>query len=97
MKRLWRVLLVAGFFAVNVYAGVGEWKTFTSKREVRDIAGRDGVYWVATNGGLFAFRQSDSSFVEFTTSEGLRSADITAVTIDKRDRKSTRLNSSHRT
>src|SRR5713101_5012530 len=63
--------------------GVGEWKTYTSKREVRDLAmDQRGVIWVATSGGMFSYRIVDSSFTQFTTSEGLKTIDLTALSVD---------------
>ena len=63
-------------------AGVGEWKTFTAKREIRDLTIEGDVIWAATNGGLFSYRMSEGTFTEYTTSEGLRTIDLTAITSD---------------
>ena len=65
-------------------AGIGEWKTYTTKREVRSVVfdERHGTVWAATSGGLFSYHFSDSTFGEFTTSEGLRTIDLTAIAID---------------
>jgi ligand-binding sensor domain-containing protein len=71
-----------GACAAMVDAGVGEWKTYTAKREIRDLVVDRGIVWAATNGGLFSYRPADNTFNEFTTSEGLQSIDLTAVTAD---------------
>jgi ligand-binding sensor domain-containing protein len=63
-------------------AGVGDWKTYTAKREVRDLAEDRGVVWAATAGGMFSYRFSDSTFNQFTTSEGLKTIDLTAIAVD---------------
>lgn len=63
-------------------AGVGDWKTYTAKREVRDLAEDRDVVWAATAGGMFSYRLSDSTFNQFTTSEGLKTIDLTAIVID---------------
>jgi ligand-binding sensor domain-containing protein len=60
----------------------GVWKTYTSKKEVRDVALRDGVAWAATSGGLFSVRLNDERIQAFTTADGLRTNDLTAVTVD---------------
>lgn len=53
------------------------------KRDVRDLAlGSDSTLWVATSGGLFSFHFAESMYQQFTTSEGLRSVDLSAVTVD---------------
>lgn len=77
-------IAAALFCCTTVLAGglPGVWKTYTSKREVRDVAIRNGILWAATSGGMFSLTFSDSSFQEFTTSEGLRSNDLSAITVD---------------
>ncbi|MBM4166524.1 MAG: hypothetical protein FJ218_06375 [Ignavibacteria bacterium] len=82
MKRTVVLLSLFFFFICNAFAIIGEWKTYTSKREVRDLAFLQGTIWAATSGGAFAFRLSDSSFFELTTSEGLRSNVLNAVAVD---------------
>ena len=78
-----RVLVAVLVCAAAASGGVGEWKTYTSKREVRDLAaGRNGVIWAVTSGGMFSFNPADSSFRQFTTSEGLRTTDLTAIAVD---------------
>jgi ligand-binding sensor domain-containing protein len=82
VKRTIVLLSLVFFFVCNSFAIIGEWKTYTSKREVRDVAFFQGTIWAATSGGAFAFRLSDSSFFELTTSEGLRSNVLNAVAVD---------------
>src|SRR5208283_1071574 len=67
---------------ITCLGGVGEWKTYTCKRDVKDIVVSNNVVWAATSGGLFFFRESDSTFTQFTTSEGLKTIDLTAIAID---------------
>src|ERR1700690_1447005 len=74
------IMVIVGIITCS--AGVGEWKTYTCKREVRDIVVGSNVVWAATSGGLFSFRESDSTFAQFTTSEGLKTIDLTAIAID---------------
>lgn len=59
------------------------WNVYTSKRTVRDIAVMGGAVWAATSGGLFSYTLSDTTFQEFTTSNGLRTIDLTAIAVDK--------------
>lgn len=74
------VLLVAG---VPLVGGVGQWKTYTAKRNIRALEYYQGTIWAATNGGMFSYRLSDKTFSEFTTSEGLRTIDLTAIATEK--------------
>jgi len=61
-----------------MYAGVGEWRNFTSKKDVVDIVLDGTSLWAASTGGMFAFHQ-DGTFETFTNAEGLRSVDLTAI------------------
>lgn len=72
--------LVASFS--STIAQIGEWKVYTSRREVRGVALQQGVVWAATTGGLFAYSYADNVFQEFSTVSGLRTIDLTAITID---------------
>ncbi|MBI5021605.1 MAG: hypothetical protein HZB59_09225 [Ignavibacteriales bacterium] len=88
MRSIYLLLcfLSIGFFSSSLFSGVGDWKSYTSKREVRAIASRHSdIIWAATSGGMFSFRFSDSSYIEFTPTEGLRTLDLTAITLDKDD------------
>jgi len=64
------------------FGGVGEWKTYTCQRNLKDIVVSNDFVWAATSGGLFSFRKSDSTFHQFTTSEGLKTIDLTALAVD---------------
>ena len=60
-------------------AGVGDWKTFTSTKDVREVAVSDSLIWCATNGGVLRFSTNDSTFKVFTNTEGLTSNDAVAI------------------
>lgn len=77
--RLWLLVVCAVF---QVHAGVGEWRTFTAKREVRDIARSGPMLWAATSGGLYSYDAAVGRYAEYTTSEGLKTIDLTAVAAD---------------
>jgi hypothetical protein len=85
LRVLCSVVLV-NVFTTFGFAGIGKWKTYTAKREIRDLTyDRDSkTIWAATAGGMFSYRLSDETFQEFTTSEGLRTIDLTAITVDDR-------------
>lgn len=76
------MLLACFLSAAGAEAGVGEWRTYTPKKEVRALAATGGVLWAATAGGLFSYDASAGTYSTFTTSEGLRSIDLTAVAPD---------------
>jgi len=64
-------------------AGIGEWRNYTSKKDVVDVVVDGTSLWAASTGGMFAFHQ-DGKFETFTTAEGLRSVDLTAIASDGR-------------
>jgi len=68
--------------ATEADAGIGEWKTYTPKREVRALLRAEDILWAATGGGLFSFRPSDSSYASYSTPEGLTTTDLTALAAD---------------
>lgn len=80
--RFWCVSVMAGFSIGTALGAAGQWKSFTAKREIRALAFDRGVIWAATSGGMFSYRVSDRSFQNYTTSEGLKSIDLTAITSD---------------
>ncbi len=81
-RRVGRVLLLICCSAEFALSAIGVWKTYTSKKEVRDVALRNGIAWVAASGGMFFMSIRDSNIQEFTTSEGLRSNDLTSIAVD---------------
>lgn len=77
------LLLLIIFLSEPVFAGVGEWKTYTAMKNVRDVAVTQNTIWAASSGGLFRFQLSDSSFLKITNSEGLSSNDVNTVALDQ--------------
>ena len=72
-------------------AGVGDWHTYTAKRNIRAAtADSNGIIWAISDGGMFSYNPSASqpgqAFTEYTTSEGLQTTDLTAITIDRQGR-----------
>jgi ligand-binding sensor domain-containing protein len=82
--RAWWVAVLACAGVVAASGGVGDWKAYTAKHDIRDLAWDDSrqTVWVVTGGGMYSYRDADGSFSEFTTSEGLRTNDLTAVVVD---------------
>jgi len=71
------------FFYLQSFSGIGDWKTFTSKQNVRDIVVNQNIVWAATDGGMFSYSIIDSIFQEFASSEGLKTIDLKSITIDR--------------
>ncbi|MEW5799363.1 MAG: two-component regulator propeller domain-containing protein [Bacteroidota bacterium] len=66
----------------SVFAGIGEWKSYTDMKSVRSIATDGTVLWAGTSGGIFRFDPADSSYQKFTNAEGLTTNDVTAIVVD---------------
>ena len=60
---------------------IRSWQNYTNMQYINSIDFKDGVIWAATNGGIFNFYQSDSSFFTLTKSEGISSHATTAIAI----------------
>lgn len=76
------ILLLAGAPVRSAHAGIGAWRVHTDMRSARAVAADGAVLWAATAGGVFRFDPADSSYVRYTTADGLTSNDVTAIAID---------------
>lgn len=59
------------------------WQNYTNMQNVNDCEISGQTLWAATDGGLFAYFEQDSSYMLLTKSEGLSSHTITSVSVDK--------------
>jgi len=87
--RLWllsALFLLVLFFPPRLQAAVGDWKTYTSVRNVRQVVCRDSLLWGATSGGVIQYNVLRGTLVAFTNSEGLAGNDIVAIALDQRGR-----------
>ena len=80
--REWCLCALLTLTVATADAGVGEWRNYTSMRNVRGIARETSTYWAATSGGLFSWSASDKSYRRFTNADGLLNTDLTAVAVD---------------
>ncbi len=70
-------------FTIFCFGGIGDWKTYTSKKQIRSIFIQNNLMWAATSGGVFTYNFTDSSYKEYTTLDGLKNTDITSIIADK--------------
>jgi len=68
------------------YAEVGDWKTFTSSKDIRQMVADDSLIWCATEGGVLAYNFANNIFRKYTNTEGLSSIDVVAIERDHRGR-----------
>ena len=79
-KKLLPIITVAFCFS---QVRIGEWKALTSPLNIRDILSLDGEWFAATEGGLFQISQDDTR--TYTTVDGLKSVDLSAIAVDHND------------
>lgn len=71
------------FFAPAAHAQLREWTNYTDVNDVNAITSYGDTIWLATNGGLVRFLESDhSNEVRLTNADGLGDNQLRFVTID---------------
>jgi len=76
-------VVLAVLLSMQALSQVGVWKNYTSMQDVRAVARSGKVLWAASTGGMFAWTEGASSYSRFTNAEGLKSIDLTAITVDR--------------
>lgn len=76
------VLIVLLAFNLCAFSQVGKWQNFTNMKFVNKIAVTDNGIWAGTSGGVFYYSYKDKTYQQFTTTEGLKSINVTAVAVD---------------
>jgi ligand-binding sensor domain-containing protein len=76
------VAVLTAVYSLSAPGGVGEWRNYTSMKDVRSVARAGTGYWAATGGGLFRWDEASNTFLRFTNADGLQSIDLTAVAVD---------------
>ena len=84
--RLNYFLIVIFLFCVSGinHAAVGDWTTFISQTDVRDLILFDDHIWCATNGGVFSYHISTGDFQQFNNTNGLTSLDAQTIEVDQK-------------
>jgi two component regulator with propeller domain len=62
---VWRLIVLACTGVSLAFGGAGDWKTFTAKRDIRDLAWDQSrqTVWVVTGGGMYSYRDADHIWV----------------------------------
>jgi len=81
-KYIFLVLILIFYFNQYGQAGVGDWITFTSQNDIRDLILIDDYIWCATNGGVFSYQISTGDYQQFNNTNGLTSVDAQTIEID---------------
>ncbi|UCE04509.1 MAG: hypothetical protein JSW07_12850 [bacterium] len=83
-KYILLILLLIIYFNHHGQAGVGDWTTFTSQNDIRDLILVDDYIWCATNGGVFSYQISTGIYQQFNNTNGLKSVNAQTLEIDHR-------------
>jgi ligand-binding sensor domain-containing protein len=81
-KFIFLILLFISYFNQYGQAGVGDWTTFTSQNDIRDLILIGDHIWCATNGGVFSYQISAGIYQQFNNTNGLTSVDAQTIEID---------------
>jgi ligand-binding sensor domain-containing protein len=80
MKRITVIILLL-FLSINAQGqqNIGQWKTFTDMKSVRNAVRVGNSIWAATNSGVFVFDIESEQYKKFDISSGLSSNDILCI------------------
>lgn len=76
------IFLIFIWCSITFAQQIKSWQNYTDLREINDLDIKDGIVWAATNGGIFAYSESDNSYSTITKSEGISSHTVTSIAID---------------
>jgi len=83
-KHIIFIIIFTVYFSPIAQAGVGDWTTFTSQNDIRDLVLIDDVIWCATNGGVFRYQISTGNYQQFNNTNGLTSVNAQTIEIDQK-------------
>ncbi len=85
MKLKLTLLILLFIFLTNRsgQTGVGDWTTFTSQNDIRDLILSDDYIWCATNGGVFSYQISSGTYRQFQNTNGLTSVNAQTIEVDQ--------------
>ena len=85
--RAINVCLVIISFTYSISAQtIGSWKIYSDMKNVSAAVSSSTDIWAATNGGVFKFNTTDSSFTIITKADGLNSQALTSAAIDNENK-----------
>jgi len=84
MKNIFIIIIILFFYlSAIVFAGVGDWTTFTNQGDIRDLIVDGDNIWCATNGGVFSYEISSGIFSQYNNTNGLTAVDAQTIQKDK--------------
>jgi ligand-binding sensor domain-containing protein len=85
LKNILSVILTSILLTSINTAQIGSWQNFTSMKSVSAFNITQNNIWAATEGGVFMFNRSDSSFTQLTKTEGISSQQLLSITTSSQD------------
>jgi ligand-binding sensor domain-containing protein len=82
MYRVSKIIFIILFIILHAqgqYQRIGQWKSFTDMKSVRDAILVDGNCWAASSGGVFTFDTLSRQFRKFNNIDGLASNDMRCI------------------
>ena len=79
-KKIFFIILI--FLAQTLFAQMQDWESITNMNDVRDIAILGDEIWAVSDGGAFSYNKSTQEIQKWTNTNGLKSVNLQAVTID---------------
>ncbi len=79
-------VIIASVLATSInIAQIGSWQNYTSMKSVSSFTIDQNNIWAATEGGVFMFNRSDSSFTQLTKTEGISSQQLLSIVKSSED------------
>lgn len=82
---MYRRILILFFVSIFLPAqSFNSWKNLTSQMNTSDVTTDQDYIWASTDGGAYRFDPADSTYEQFTLTEGMKSQNLTTVFVDNK-------------
>src|SRR5512136_965204 len=87
MKRI-TIIVLGLFLSINVQGqqNIGQWKTFTDMKSVRNAVRVGNNIWAATGSGVFVYDVTSDQYKKYDITNGLSSNDILCIAVESGNR-----------
>ena len=84
MRRTTVLVVLAMVCFAWASMGEGKWTIYTSGNQINALVSTGKYIWAGTNGGAVCWDTDMETYVKYTTTDGLASNSVNAVTVDNR-------------
>jgi len=81
-KKIYLPLIFLVLIFKLVFAGIGDWTTYTNKNQIQEVTLKDGELWCATTGGVVMLDTQNDSISQLTNVDGLGGNYLSSVALD---------------